>query len=181
VKQTVNGCTSGVKEVIVALLPAPNPPGGNATQQFEAGDGVDDLLISVLIGAEIQWYVMEDGELEEIGMDHLLQDGETYYVTQTVEGCESEPLAITVDEVLGTPTFSLKNLAVYPNPVTDIVNVSYNEPITEVNVINMLGQVVISQKVNAEKIEINTSKLQSGSYILKVATTTGTATIKIVK
>jgi invasion protein IalB len=181
VKQTVNGCTSGVKEVVVALLPAPNPPGGNGTQQFEAGEAVSDLLISVLIGSEIQWYVMEDGELEEIGMDHLLQDGVTYYVTQTVEGCESEPLAITVDEVLGTPTFSLKNLAVYPNPVIDILNISYNEPITEVNVINMLGQVVISQKVNAEKVEVNTSKLQNGSYILKVATTTGTATIKIVK
>lgn len=181
VKQTVNGCTSGVKEVIVALLPATAVPGGNTTQEFEAGATVSDLMISVLIGAEIQWYVMGEGELEEIGMDAPLVDGETYYVTQEVEGCESEPLAITVEEVLGTPTFSLKNLAVYPNPVVDVLTISYNDTITEVSVINMLGQVVISQKANTEKVEVNTSKLQNGSYILKVATTKGTATVKVVK
>lgn len=181
VKQTVNGCTSGVKEVIVALLPAPAAPGGNTTQEFDAGETVSDLMISVVIGAEIQWYVMGEGELEEIGMDALLLDGETYYVTQEVEGCESEPLAITVEQILGTPTFSLKNLAVYPNPVVDVLTVSYNDTITEVSVINMLGQVVISQKANTDKVEINTSKLQNGSYILKVATAKGTATVKVVK
>ncbi|PZR19951.1 MAG: hypothetical protein DI539_12275 [Flavobacterium psychrophilum] len=181
VKQTLNGCTSGVKEVIVTILPAPNTPGGNATQQFEAGDDVSDLEISVLIGSQIQWYIMEDGELEEIGFDHLLQDGVTYYVTQTVDGCESEPLAITVDEVLATPTFSLKNLAVYPNPVVDVLTISYNEPITEVAVINMLGQVVIVKKANTEKVELNTEKLPQGSYILRVATTRGTASVKVVK
>lgn len=181
VKQTVNGCTSGVKGIIVALLPAPNPPGGNATQEFTAGETVGDLLISVLIGAEIQWYVMGEGELEEVDMNESLVDGETYYVTQEIEGCESEPFAITVEQVLSTPTFSLKNLAVYPNPVVDVLTVSYDDTITEVSVINMLGQIVISQKANADKVEVNTSKLQNGSYILKVATTKGTATVKVVK
>ncbi|MHA3789829.1 Ig-like domain-containing protein [Flavobacterium hauense] len=181
VKQTVNGCTSGVKEVIVTLLPAPNAPGGNPTQGFEAGDTVSDLQISVLIGAQIQWYVMGEGQLEAVDMNEPLVDGETYYVTQTNEGCESEPLAIIVDEVLGTPAFSLKNLTVYPNPVIDVLTVSYDDTITEVSVINMLGQVVISQKTNTDKVEVNTSKLQNGSYILKVATTKGIATVKVVK
>lgn len=181
VKQTLNGCTSGVKEVIVAFLPAPAAPGGNTTQQFEAGETVSDLQISVLIGATIQWYVMGEGELEEVDMTEPLVDGETYYVTQTNEGCESEPLAIVVDEILGTPTFSLKDLTVYPNPVVDVLTVSYNDTITEVSVINMLGQIVLSQKANTDKVEVNTSKLQNGSYILKVATAKGTATVKVVK
>jgi hypothetical protein len=181
VKQTINGCTSGVKEVIVALLPAPAAPSGPEIQQFEQGETVSDLLIGINIGAGVQWYIMVEGNLQLIGADHLLEDGVDYYVTQTQDGCESAPHKITADEVLGVPTFSLKNLAVYPNPVVDVLTVSYNEPIAEVALINMLGQVVIIQKVNADKVEVNTSKLQSGSYILKVTTAKGGATVKIVK
>ncbi|MFD2602238.1 Ig-like domain-containing protein [Flavobacterium suzhouense] len=181
VKQTLNGCTSGAKEVNVTILPAPSIPGGNAVQEFEAGATVSDLEITVAVGAEIQWYVMDGDELEEIGSDHLLQDGVTYYVTQTIEGCESEPLAITVEQVLGSPTFTLKNLVVYPNPVVDKLTISYSEPITEISVINMLGQVVMSKKVNTDKVELNTEKLQNGSYILRVATAQGIASIKVVK
>lgn len=83
--------------------------------------------------------------------------------------------------VLDTPTFSLDNLQVYPNPVIDVLTLSNSEAITEVQVINMLGQVVISQKTNSNNVEVNTSQLQNGSYILKVATAYGTASSKILK
>lgn len=180
VSQTVGECES-TRTASAVTITTVATPGGSASQQYEAGDTVSDLQITVLIGASIQWYIMDGGNLQEIGLDHVLQDGVTYYVTQTIDDCESEPLAITANEVLGTPTFSLKNLAVYPNPVVDVLTVSYNDTITDVKVINMLGQVVIVQNVNAEKAEINTSALQNGSYILKVATVKGEAAVKIVK
>lgn len=181
VTQTVNGCTSAAKEVIVALLPTPEKPGGDATQQFEEGDDVSDFTITTIEGATIQWYVMDGDNLQPIGMDHLLVDGKDYYVTQTVGDCQSEPLKITADEILGTPTFNMKKLMVYPNPVNDVLSVSYKDKITAVTVINMLGQAVISQSVNADKIDVDTSKLQSGSYILRITTPGGTASVKIVK
>ena len=181
VTQSANGCTSAVKEVVVALLSATVAPTGAASQEFTEGETVGDFTVGVLVGATLQWYVMQEGVLVPIGNDHLLEDGKDYYLTQTLDGCESEPLKITGDKVLGTPTFSIKNLLVYPNPVNDVLTVSYKEAITEVTVINMLGQVVILQKANGETVEVNTTKLQSGSYVLKVATATGTATVKIVK
>jgi len=181
VTQSANGCTSAVKEVVVAILAGTATPSGAEVQQFEEGETVSDLTIGVIVGATIKWYMMENGELVAIGNDHLLADGKDYYVTQTVDGCESEPHKITANKILATPTFNIKNLLVYPNPVNDAFTVSYKEAITEVTVINMLGQVVISQKVNSDTIEVNTAKLQSGSYVLKVATASGTATIKIVK
>jgi hypothetical protein len=181
VTQTVNGCTSPVKEVIVTLLPAPAAPSGNASQEFNAGETVSDLTVGIIVGATVQWYIMDGGVLQPIGADHLLADGVDYYITQTVDGCESEPFKITANAVLGTPTFSIKSLVVYPNPVVDVLTVSYKETITEVTMVNMLGQVVISQKANSETVEVNTDKLQSGTYILKVATVAGSASVKIVK
>jgi len=181
VVQTVNGCTSAVKEVNVTLLPAPETPSGAATQQFDEGETVSDFTIGIVVGATVQWYIMDGGTLQPIGADHLLADGVDYYVTQTIDGCESAPLKITADMILGTPAFSIKNLMVYPNPVIDALTVSYKETITEVSVINMLGQVVITQKTNSDTVEVNTAKLQSGTYILKVTAGAGTATVKIVK
>ncbi len=86
-----------------------------------------------------------------------------------------------LEEVLGSESFSLQNLSVYPNPVNDVLNIAYTEDISDVTLINMLGQMVLSQKVNAATAEINTSGLQNGNYILKVTTAKGAASIKIVK
>lgn len=179
--QTLNGCTSAVKEVVVALLPTPDAPSGAATQQFEAGDTVADFTIGITVGANVQWYVMVEEELVEIESTAVVQDGVVYYVTQTVGDCESAPLAITADEVLGLPAHSLKNIMVYPNPVVNNLTVSNSETITEVLIVNMLGQTVVSQKTNSSEVQVNTSALQNGSYILKVATAYGTASFKIVK
>lgn len=85
------------------------------------------------------------------------------------------------EEVMDADAFSLKNLSVYPNPVNDALTISYTEDITGVTLINMLGQTVVSQKVNADKAQIDTAGLQNGNYILKVTTARGAASIKIVK
>lgn len=87
----------------------------------------------------------------------------------------------TFSEVLSTPTFSLKNLVVYPNPVQNILTVSYSEAITNISIINMLGQTVISKNANTDKVEIDTSGLQNGSYVLKVSTADGEASMKVIK
>ena len=90
-------------------------------------------------------------------------------------------LNVAFADVLDTPGFTLQNLQVYPNPVIDVLTLSNSEAITEVELINMLGQVVISQKTNSNNVEVNTSQLQNGSYILKVSTAYGTASSKILK
>lgn len=160
---------------------APAAPTGAATQQFEAGDTVSDFTIGVEVGATIQWYINGFAGLTPIEPDTALVDGQQYYVTQTIDGCESQPLIIMADEVLGTPGFELASLKVYPNPVNDVLTVSYNDVIEDVEIINMLGQVVASQKVAAPVAEINTAILPGGNYIVKVTAANGSGTVKIVK
>src|SRR5699024_3044328 len=76
-------------------------PDGDSTQQFVAGDTVDDLTVEATrVGAILTWY--EDAGLTQEITDpstHDLVDGDSYYVTQTLNGCESDPLIITADEI----------------------------------------------------------------------------------
>ena len=183
VSQTLNGCESDTAEITVVLIIAPaDPVVVDEVQEFNAGDTVADLEVTLLEGATANWYVMDGEDMEPIETTEVLVDGMVYYVSQTLGGCESGAVDITADEVLGNPSFSLEGLEVYPNPVVDVLTVSYTDAISEVVVVNMLGQKVLSQKVNADKAEIPVSQLQNGSYILNIYTAKGEfASMKIVK
>ncbi|RZK12640.1 MAG: T9SS type A sorting domain-containing protein [Flavobacterium sp.] len=69
----------------------------------------------------------------------------------------------------------------YPNPVTDVLNFSYDSTITDVTVFNVLGQQVMVKALNATSGQIDMSDLASGNYIVKVQTEGLTKTIKVVK
>ncbi|MEZ4799776.1 MAG: T9SS type A sorting domain-containing protein [Flavobacteriales bacterium] len=69
----------------------------------------------------------------------------------------------------------------YPNPAKDQLNLSYNKKLDRVEVLNILGQVLMTQSVNAENAQMDISSLPSGNYVVK-ATSEGTVlTTKIVK
>lgn len=57
------------------------------------------------------------------------------------------------------------NLKVYPNPATDIVNISASKKVESVNIIDMSGKRVQSAK---GATQINVSSLAKGTYILQV-------------
>lgn len=76
-------------------------------------------------------------------------------------------------------TFDINNLAIYPNPV---INNLYIEGSININLINLYDS--FGQKINIEKhqksenlIEINTSNLQPGIFILKIDNTTFSKTL----
>ncbi len=60
------------------------------------------------------------------------------------------------------------NLSVYPNPTSNYVTLSVkpNTNITEVNIYNQLGQLLINEKKTTKQIDV--SDLPSGSYIIEV-------------
>lgn len=183
VSQIVDGCESAPLQITVTINPIPAVPDGDETQEFTAGQTIADLEISVLIGATVTWYMLDDeGDMIEVPSTTPLVDGEMYHVTQTLNNCESEMLMILVDEALGTAGFDLKNLMAYPNPVGDILTINNNTDLSEIAVYNLLGQKLISQKAEDEEARVNVSGLSAGSYTVKVITATGaSAALKIMK
>ncbi|MDR6968213.1 hypothetical protein J2X31_002230 [Flavobacterium arsenatis] len=82
---------------------------------------------------------------------------------------------------LSASEFEVSGLKIYPNPVRDVLNLSYNQNISNVEVFNMLGQQVIAKSVNATNGQVDMSHLATGTYLVRVATDNQVKTIKVIK
>lgn len=88
---------------------------------------------------------------------------------------------ISVQTSLEVPTVDRAQLAVYPNPVKDLLNVSFDLEITSVALYNLLGQQVASKELNTTTGTLDVSTLNSGTYIVKVYANASVKTIKVIK
>jgi hypothetical protein len=66
---------------------------------------------------------------------------------------------------LGVNENKLATFSVYPNPTTSQLTVLSNETITQIEIYNQLGQLVLS---NSEQNTINISSVSSGVYFIKL-------------
>ncbi|MEL1243266.1 T9SS type A sorting domain-containing protein [Flavobacterium sp. DGU11] len=177
VSQTLNEC-EGPRTAVVVTVNEVVSPVGDDTQDFEAGETLADLEVE---GENIVWYAEETLETV-LPETTVLEDETTYYAVATMGECSGESaIAVTANEVLSTTGFDRNSLSYYPNPVNDMLNVSYKNTITAVIVYNLLGQVVLSKDVNAAVVQLDMSSLAAGSYVMRVASGDSTATIKVIK
>ncbi len=89
--------------------------------------------------------------------------------------------AVAVDRPLSTDTFFKNNFSVYPNPVGNVLNLTNTSNI-EINTIQITdanGRIV--KEIKGTFNQINISELNSGVYFLKINTSQGLGTTKIVK
>jgi hypothetical protein len=70
-------------------------------------------------------------------------------------------------------------IAMYPNPVGNILHLSANEGISRVEIYSTNGMLVMSSDSVTDSIEMN--DLNSGMYFLKVFSGQDVATMKFVK
>ena len=92
---------------------------------------------------------------------------------------------VNVTDPLSVNDYNIIQLDLYPNPVSDVVNVklsTLNED-TELEIFNMLGKVVMkkSYDFNAESYSIDISEFVAGVYILKVSSGKSTSYKKFIK
>src|SRR5690606_39085476 len=160
----------------VCLTPAPT---GDEAQSLTAGQTLADLEVD---GENLTWYT--DKELTiEVPETTTVTNDTTYYVTQTLDGCESiTALAVTVDVTLSNNTLDLVDLKVYPNPASDVINVDYKEDISSITIYDMNGRQVAHKKLNNSSNVISVQQLASGTYIMKVETVNKqTSLVKFIK
>lgn len=91
------------------------------------------------------------------------------------------PTGELVPATLGIQNQNLENLKLFPNPVADLLNVSNDKEISEVNVFNLLGQKVIGLKPNALSSSIDVSNLSPSAYIVEVISAGNKGTFKVIK
>lgn len=90
---------------------------------------------------------------------------------------------LDISSDLSTNSFLASKLSVYPNPATNVVNISstVNATINTVEMTDLNGRVVMTKSVNATNGQIAIGDLATGVYMMKITTDQGTAVKKIVK
>ncbi len=105
--------------------------------------------------------------------------GQAYYVFVLNTG------AITDIEIggtnLGISNNAIEGFSYYPNPTTDMLNLSSNKNIEEVSIYNLLGQEVLSSKLEATSAALDISRFSTGTYMMKVTVDGETGIYKIIK
>ena len=61
-------------------------------------------------------------------------------------------------------------IALFPNPATDILNITSSETISEIEIVNTLGQVVKRIEVNADNAVCDVEDLKAGVYVVRIHT-----------
>ena len=77
------------------------------------------------------------------------------------------PVAITVETGIDAVEENEANFGIYPNPATDKLNIVTNAESYEYQLVNSVGQVVMSGSANGNT-ELNVSGMNSGVYFIKV-------------
>lgn len=123
-------------------------------------------------------------EWTEVMYDLSMYDGQMVYVA--IQCVTSDAFVFMVDDIsisftVGTPEQSQDvEIAVYPNPVHNQLNITSGIEMTQVEIFNQLGQRVYSQVVENTNFSLNTLGFNAGVYFIRITTDQGIANEKIV-
>ncbi len=173
------------EEVVVSCNPVRDleaETGGDVSQVYlhwtEPEPGSTGNLLGYLIqkNGELLQEFLETPEY----MDFEVEFFQTYeYVVIAVydDNCESACAPLSIEVIPdAVPEYS-KEAKVYPNPAKNILHVE-GVGLSQVEVFNIMGQSVMNINENFETIGI--SHLQNGIYFIRIKTTEGEKTVKLV-
>lgn len=75
----------------------------------------------------------------------------------------------------------VKNLEVYPNPTTDVFQISNSGNIQSISIFDFSGKLMFKQTANANVVSVSLSNLASGIYLLQAETNEGIAVKRLIK
>lgn len=165
------------------------PDSGSVTIETTNSQSIEDTIVQVYSGT--------CGNLTSLGCNDDNPDTDDAFSKVVVEGATAgDTLLVRVwgyngesgsfnisayDSSLATTSFNNANFKYAPNPVTNVLNLSYSKEISNVAVFNLVGQQVMAKTTNAAQSQIDMSELASGTYLVKVTSGNEVKTIKVVK
>lgn len=153
----------------------PGAPGWTAILVYPSCSAIGTGAIACAAGD----FEIGDREINELAVTA----GTTYYIVLSTQPApQSFAYTLTITEnSLGTQPFDDTRFKAYPNPVKNILNLTYEEDMSDAVVFNILGQQVLSKKINATESQIDMSGLLNGTYLVKVHAGEQVKTLKVIK
>lgn len=96
-------------------------------------------------------------------------------------GDEQMGWSSAIGDLIGVAENALEGFSFYPNPTTGNLALKSVKNIDNVAIFNLLGQQVLSAKVDATSTNLDVSRLNVGSYIMQVSVEGQTGTFKFLK
>ena len=130
----------------------------NTTYSWDMGDGTT--------------YATQD-------VTHTYTANNTYTVTLTVtDDCGTHTTTQTVTvSTIGLLDLEGAVFVAYPNPANDILKIQSGIVISEVELMDMTGRVVVQLESNTDYVEVQTSQLAEGHYTLRATQNNGTVNV----
>lgn len=169
------------------------PASGNLTIETgvtNASTGIDTVVTAysgdctnlVQVGCDDDGATETTFGLSKLSLTGLTPNADIYLRVYEYNNDVSGGLKISVyDASLANENFDSSKFKFYPNPVKDVLNLSYNNTIDEVKIYNLLGQEVYSNVINATESSLNVSQLTLGTYLVRVKSNNEISTFKIIK
>lgn len=105
-----------------------------------------------------------------------LTDNTWYYTTSTPMVRMNFDPTVSINEVANA--FGLN---VYPNPASDVINVTLNKEVAaSITIVDVTGKVVKTSTINGTSASINTTGLSNGVYYVNITDGTSVSTEKVV-
>ena len=171
-------CESERLQVDVTVNPTPDAPIAIGDFNFVEGETLADLEDDLDFTGELTWYA-DEALTTELPDTTVIVDGTTYWVTQTIDGCESEALAVLVAE-LGMSEIDGELFSLYPNPVQTLLNISGNMKINSVEIFDLTGR-KLTEIHQIDNRQIDFSTYEKGSYLVRIHTDKKTIVKKVIK
>ncbi|MES2837486.1 MAG: T9SS type A sorting domain-containing protein [Bacteroidota bacterium] len=190
VTQNTNGCESAKSAVSVVVKPTPNAP--SLTDKLICYGSED--YTPIVTEANVVWFTSASATTGTTTPPTIIAAPirtETYYVSITAEGCESERKTITysVDDCTGIEEINANNtIVVYPNPAKEEILVNYTSDknqVANVFLTNILGEKVsVNKNLNLvegeNKIDLKLVDVSNGVYFVNIQTEKQLSVIKFI-
>lgn len=118
-------------------------------------------IVDGAVGYVHSIFLKNDGTVWVVGGNGYgqLGDGTTNHVYNAIQ--------LSVCSSTGIEENSMAHVSVFPNPSTGIFTIQSSEILTEIEIINMLGQTISFTKIESDKAEINLTNKPEGIYIYR--------------
>lgn len=159
-------------------------PAADTIQYDNTYTTVADLQVN---GSGLAWYSDPAG-INPLTANTALSDSSYYFVTQTVNGCESAPLAVLFADTATPPVTGIRenaasqNIRVYPNPAGDHTTISGLQGNEMIRLYDAAGKMLKEVKAGGPAATIYITGLSEGVYQLGITASNGAIiTKKILK
>ena len=150
---------------------------------YRASFAAESFTITVVSDDEAMGTVSEGGTFPygtEIQIYATPRDTYIYGFVGWNDGNTDNPRTITVVadaeyiayfiSLTGIDESAVSEIALFPNPATDILNITSSETISEVEIVNVMGQVVKRFEVNSDNVVCDVEELKAGVYVVRIHT-----------